>query len=301
MCEIHYYNSTSYYMSLSTLFYVHNKDTYPPFKHGLYLEEYFHAYHKDHPDIKTKRTYIPVLWTNFQIEGWFKHKKNLMQTQLNQWISENPNPHGYYTVVQYDDGPLLTLPENTIVFGACSGTTPLPLIYQDLNNTLIKTPTKTFNEKEILCSFVGSVTHGVRNMVTKCYGRNKNFKLSNNKGWTPVVDKQKQNTFINTTVNSKFALAPRGYGRSSFRYFEIFKLKTIPVYIWDDIEWLPYMDVIDYSTFCISINVSQIEQLEQMLLAIDEDKYNEMIDAYENIKDKFELEYMCEYIMKTDM
>jgi hypothetical protein len=56
-------------------------------------------------------------------------------------------------------------------------------------------------------------------------------------GWTPDVNVNLQLVFINTTLESKFALAPRGYGRGSFRFFECFQLGTIPIYIWNDI-WL---------------------------------------------------------------
>lgn len=296
---------------LSDLFYVKNKDTYPPFKKGLYLEEYFLAANSveklfpTQPEKyfykqakKYKRTYIPVLWTNFQIEGWFKNKKQIMQKQLDEWIAKNPNPNGYFTLVQYDDGPLLSLPENTIIYGACSGTVPMPLIYQDINETLDKIPKKTFSEKKILCSFVGSLTHTLRNQMANKYKNNKNFRICSNKGWTPKVNKTNQDNFINTTVDSKFALAPRGYGRSSFRFFEIFKLGTIPIYIWDDIEWLPYKDEIDYSKVCISINISQIDQLERILLDISKEKYEEMINEYNKIKHKFGLDFMCEYIEK---
>jgi hypothetical protein len=38
--------------------------------------------------------------------------------------------------------------------------------------------------------------------------------------------------------------------------------------------------------------------LEEILLSIDENKYNEMLENYNSIKEKFELEYMCEYIIK---
>lgn len=281
---------------LSSLFYVKNKDTYPPFKNGLYLEEFFHKYQPK----QTKRTYIPALWTNFQIEGWFKSKKEIMQKQLNEWINNNPNKNGYYTIVQYDDGPLLQLPQNTTIYGACSGTEILPLIYQDINNTLDNIPKKTFQEKDILCSFVGSQTHSVRIKISNEFKTNDNFHISNNKGWSPVVNKNNQNNFINTTINSKFALAPRGYGRSSFRFFEIFKLGTIPIYIWDDIEWLPYKDEIDYNKICITINISEINNLENMLLNINKDKYNTMINEYNKIKHKFELDYMCEYIIRKE-
>ena len=53
---------------------------------------------------------------------------------------------------------MLNLPDNTIVYGACSGDKPIPLVYQDVNNTLENIPKKSFNEKPILCSFVGSKT-----------------------------------------------------------------------------------------------------------------------------------------------
>ena len=63
------------------LFYCKNKDTYPPFKNGLYKEEYFcKKYLQDNPT--TKRKYIPCLWTNFQIEGWFQSQKVIMQKSL---------------------------------------------------------------------------------------------------------------------------------------------------------------------------------------------------------------------------
>ena len=105
-----------------------------------------------------------------------------------------------------------------------------------------------------------------------------------------------QDIFINETINSKFALAPRGYGRSSFRFFEIFKLKTVPVYIWDDIEWLPFKEVIDYSKLCISINISQIENLKPLLMRITEDEYSNFLEYYQQVKKYFELPGMTELI-----
>ena len=118
---------------LSSDFYCKNKDTYPPFKNGFYLEEFFH---NKFISLKpyTKRKYIPCLWTNFQIEFDFQHKKQKMNAELQNWLKENPCNDGYFTIVQYDDGCLLDLPENTLVFGACSGDIPIPLIYEDKNN-----------------------------------------------------------------------------------------------------------------------------------------------------------------------
>ncbi len=120
-----------------------NKDTYPPFKNGLYLEEYFYKKVNEENTILNIK-YIPVKWTNFQIEGWFPSKKEEMQELLDNWIRDNPSDNGYFTLVQYDDGPLLKLPENTFVYGACSGNIPIPLIYQDINLTLTNIPKRQF-------------------------------------------------------------------------------------------------------------------------------------------------------------
>jgi hypothetical protein len=95
-------------------------------------------------------------------------------------------------------------------------------------------------------------------------------------------------------------LAPRGFGRSSFRYFEIIKMGTIPIYIWDDIEWLPYKNVIDYSKFSVSINVSEINKLGNILDEIVlSGKYEIMLKELENIRKNkiFEMDYLCEYIV----
>ena len=292
------------YMLNNSLFDCKNKDTYPPFKNGLYLEEYFcRKISEENPQFKRK--YIPVKWTNFQIEGWFESRKNEMQLILDDWIKNNPSEYGYFTIVQYDDGCLLKLPVNTIVYGACSGNIPIPLIYEDKNNTLENISKKQFNNKKIFCSFVGNITSNnvipnVRQELFNILGNNANFKLINSGGWTPDVNKNLQNIFIETTINSKFALAPRGYGRSSFRFFECFQLGTIPIYLWNDEEWLPFKNIIDYNKLCISIHISQIHELENKLLCINEEQYNKMFEYYNNIKYLFELEGMSNQIIEEN-
>lgn len=292
-------------MIKNNLFYCKNKDTYPPFKNGLYLEEYFlKKIITENPDLKRK--YIPALWTNFQIEGWFDTdttKKNEMQTALDKWFEENPSENGYFTVVQYDDGPKLNIPANTIVYGACFGNEPIPLIYEDINNTLENKPKKTFNEKEILCSFVGNITSNhiypnVRKQIFHTFSNNPHFKLINSGGWSPDVNKKLQDIFINITINSKFAFAPRGYGRSSFRFFECFKLGTIPIYVWNDINWLPFQNIINYDKLCIVIHISDLNKLDNILLSINEETYNNMFIYYNEIKYLFELEGMSIQIIK---
>ena len=226
-----------------------------------------------------------------------------MQILLDEWICKNPSETGYFTIVQYDDGPLLRLPENTIIYGACSGHIPIPLIYEDKNNTLDSYQKKMFNEKNILCSFIGNITSNsimpnVRQEIFNKFNNNSNFKIINSGGWTPSVNKSLQDIFINTTIDSKFALAPRGYGRSSFRFFECFKLGTIPIYIWNDINWSPFQNEIDYNKLCVVIHVSELDKLENKLLSITEEQYMNMFNYYNEIKHLFELEGMSNQIIK---
>lgn len=283
------------------LFYCRNKDTYPPFKNGLYLEEHFlKTFIEKAPTFK--RIYIPALWTNFQIEGWFQTYKSEMQKHLDEWVRQNPSDNGYFTIVQYDDGPLLRLPPNTVVYGACSNDIPIPLIYEDMNKTLESIPKKSFHDKQILCSFVGNITANhvqpnVRAIIMQMFQNQPNFQMINSGGWTPTVNQNLQSIFINTTINSKFAFSPRGYGRSSFRFFECFQLGTIPIYVWNDENWLPFQNIIDYDQLCIHMHISEIEHLEPKLLSIDETKYAAMFDYYNTIKHLFTLEGMAAQII----
>jgi len=123
------------------------------------------------------------------------------------------------------------------------------------------------------------------------------FKLINSGGWTSSVNGNLQQKYIDTTINSKFALAPRGYGRSSFRFFECFLLGTIPIYIWNDKNWLPFQNIIDYNKLCIVINISKINELENIIKNIDENGYNNMWNYYNDIKYLFELEGMTKQII----
>ena len=293
-----------YKMINNESFYVKNKDTYPPFKNGLYLEEYFlDKYKRENP--QTKRKYIPSLWTNFQIEPWFHKFKYRMQKSLDKWVRENPSNEGYFTVVQYDDACLLKLPENTIVYGACSGDKAIPLIYEDIEKKLESKEKYSFKQKIVFCPFVGTITSSnilpnVRREMINHLSHKEYYKFVLNNEWTPAVEKYKQDNFIDITLVSKFALAPRGYGRSSFRFFEILQLGTIPVYLWNDVDWLPFKDVVDYEKFSIVLNVKDIGKLDDILKNIDEEKYNRMLEEYNKIKKYFTLEGMYEKIISEN-
>jgi hypothetical protein len=75
------------------------------------------------------------------------------------------------------------------------------------------------------------------------------------------------------------------------------QLDTSPVYIWDDIEWLPYKDILDYSTFSISIQQKDLPQLYSRLQSISEETYHNMQQELLRVRRYFTLEGMAEYIV----
>jgi hypothetical protein len=254
------------------------------------MEEYVYDYCMSHP-IKTDYIYIPVFWTNLQNHPGFADKKELYNKLLKVAYSKFSGSR-FFTVVQHDDGPALELPPHTLVFGACTGTVPLPLIYEDQTERLMREPRM---KKDVLASFVGSMTHPIREkMMTVIQGHN-DIICQGKAGWSSFVSHDLADTFIHVTLRSKFCLAPRGYGRSSFRFFEAIQLDCIPVYLWDDKRWLPYQEQIDYSAFSICIHEKDIYNIYE-ILTISDERYEEMMDALYAVKGMFTLEWMCVYI-----
>ena len=272
---------------------------YPPFKNGRYMEEYFYDYATNPENtnkIETDRIYIPAFWTNIQNHPNFSNMKESLNILLKRAYDLFPESTPYFTVVQADLGVELVLPKNTLVFGACHGDIPLPLIYEDVSNRLLNIP--RLEKRKLRGSFVGTATtHVLRQKMFESIKRNPNFKFEVNGVWTNSVPNAAADTFIKTTLNSKYCLAPRGFGRSSFRFFEAMLLDTVPVYFWDDAEWLPYKDILDYSKFSVSIHETEIDKTAQILKSISHERYLSMVEELKRVRPYFTLEGMSEYIV----
>ena len=286
------------FLSLGKQFRPATSQVYPPFKHGRYMEEYVYDYFT-RVEIKTDYVYIPIFWTNLQNHPAFSQIKARYQLLLNNAIESEERLAGqklaYVTIVQHDDGPGLALPPNTLIFGACTGTVPLPLIYEDTRDTLLNEPRA---EKVYLASFIGSITHPIRSVLCEVIKPYQDIVCNQKNIWSSHVSDQLAAQFSTITVRSKFCLCPRGYGRSSFRFFESMLLDTIPVYLWDDVCWLPYQDILDYSTFSVCIHYNDIHRIHDILSAITEEQYVSMIQKMHEVRYMFTLEWMCGYISR---
>ena len=274
---------------------------YPPFKHGRYMEEYVYEYFMQHAaDIDTPFVYLAAFWTNLQIHPEYDRRRANYQMLLDQVIAAEPPHTQYFTVVQHDDGVTLRLPPGTLIFGGCTGDVPLPLIYEDttrrLQEAAARMPTPPLDAR--MASFVGSNTHPVRREMDRVLRGRPGIECGL-QGWTNQIGESAMDHFIQTTLRSKFCLAPRGYGRSSFRFFEALLLGRVPVYFWDDVEWLPYKEELEYREFAVSIPIKDIERTYEILEAITDVQYEAMQRAGRAVAHRFTLEGMCQYVVRT--
>jgi hypothetical protein len=270
---------------------------YPPFKNGRYMEEYFYDYVMSHKDtLECDRVYIPAFWTNIQIHPGFQSMRDGLNILLKRVYSLMPEGTKYFTIVQADLGVELVLPKDTLVFGACYGDVPLPLIYEDTTNKLVSVPRLNYPKRH-LASFVGTyTTHELRVNMFNTLNKSDGIYFEGRNIWVNKVPDSLADKFIQSTLESKFCLAPRGYGRSSFRFFEAMLLDCVPVYFWDDIEWLPYKNILDYSKFSVSIQERDMGKTHDILRSISEEKYQSMLEEIRKVRHYFTLEGMSEYI-----
>lgn len=269
--------------------------TYPPYHTGEYLEEYFFRRWNEE-NIQTDREYIDVFWTNNFCNSMFAGKQyQNVQEELNSFLDQNGK---YFTVSQFDDGPFEDFPEDTLIFSAGgnregNNIIPVPLICSPISKDLI--PNK---EKTIFCSFVGSRnTHPIRMDMCKYLYNKDGYEISAG-NWSTTVPIDNFKKFLDITCSSKFALAPRGYGRQSFRMYEILQLGTVPVYV-SDVHYLPWSDELDWNDFCVPVNEDEIEEIDDILKSIDEVEYNKLLENGKKVYEEyFTLEGMFRNIVK---
>ena len=269
--------------------------TYPPYHTGEYLEEYFFKRWNEE-NVQTDRQYIDVFWTNNFCNSMFAGQQyQNIQEQLDSVLSSDGK---YFTVSQFDDGPFEKFPEDTLIFSAGGNREgdniiPIPLICSPIPKELI--PQK---EKTIFASFVGSKdTHPIRMDMCNHLSGKKGYEISAG-NWSTTVPMDNFEKFLDITCSSKFGLAPRGYGKSSFRMYEILQLGTVPVYI-SDVHYLPWFGEIDWNDFCVPINGDEIEDIDTILKSISDVEYNDLLENGRRVYEEyFTLEGMFKNIVK---
>jgi len=283
---------------------ISNYPKYPPYvkDDNGYLESFFFNYYINNKKIfdDKDRTLLPIWWTTLAVDN--------VQLPIQKYIDVLPSNIKWFTVSQLDDGIKFKLPPNTLHFaaGGLGGGIPIPLICSPIPKLdCVVDSTGEQREidlsKSIFCSFVGSVTHPIRQKIID-YNKNQTlikntFFLPKNQ-WSQHVSDNHLQDFQVVTQASQFALAPRGYGLSSFRLYEIMQLGAIPVYV-SDKHWLPFTDELDWNEFCVLLGEKDIPNLYEILLNISPEKQERMFQKGKEVYEShFTLESVCKQILK---
>jgi len=258
--------------------FIRTNHTYPPNNHQIY-EEYFYDYYHNN-NITTDREYIPILWTNLYIS---RNYGNSNMDDVQSYLDSLDRNKKYFTVLQYDDGILQNIDDLDIVV-FCSGGGgqknvpeknigyPIPLVCQ---------PRKHINknrDRDILCSFIGSNTHPLRNLMTQ--------KLNSLPGFDIVLSKISYDQFIDKMERSIFSLCPRGYGATSFRICESLQQGSIPIYVYDK-DWSPWIDEFDFNEIGLKVHESQIDEIPNMINSLREEDLNRLRENGEKIYNEY--------------
>lgn len=206
---------------------------YPP-DNEIIFEEWLYDNLADDSSVNFNNyTYLPVFWTGYHCNNQFGQSSKAIE-KIQHFIDSLSNKLKYFTVVQYDDGPLVNFRDKkTIVFTLGGGKSVGSTV--DIALPLLGSPHKfdyTGIKKDVICAFIGRIdTHPVRKKMHDYLDRKPDFFISS---LHHPLDK-----YCLTIARSFFTLAPRGYGKTSFRIWEAMQYESVPVYVTEDEPFLP--------------------------------------------------------------
>ncbi len=244
--------------------------THPPYCNKEMIEQYFFNHFTGYSG---DRVYLPIFWTNYYVMNGYEKGDH---SALHRYLETLDKGKKYFTVIQYDDG-ILWKPEglDILTFSAGGiGDIPIPLLPSHIP---FPYSSGFKGEKTIGVSFIGGITHPIREKIMKIPG------VIYGNGMNPTI-------YLDTIAKSAFTLAPRGYGATSFRLYEALALRSVPVYITDR-YWLPYKGLIDWHKFMIGVSEDEIHLMTDMIKNFTPDW-----EYYDSIKEYFTMEGITKYI-----
>jgi len=219
-------------------------------------------------NIASSLIYVPIFWTTYHSRSNFGHD-DIAIKKVKKFVQSISRP--WFTISQYDDGILIDKSEIKTRFVSLSaggkGDIPIPL-------TRYAWPDEGRGDQKYLASFVGNLkteqqTNIRAAMIEKLSDKPEFFFYDTSKTYGPFKD---------IMLRSRFALCPRGYGRTSFRLYEAMQMGTIPIYI-SDVHWLPFQKYVNWDDICIRIFPNQLSDLYNTLTSISNERIVAMSEA----------------------
>lgn len=166
------------------------------------------------------REFLPVAWTSFYRRAGYGKDEGLKRRLQKELLNMLDPGKKYFTVVTWDDGIMNQVDHLDLqIFAACGPRIDfaIPLLCQPHRYPV------HVNERDILCSFVGSNNHPIRDRLIK--------ELQSEPGFYISSKPHDMRRYCNILARSKYVLCPRGYGITSFRICEAIQYGAIPIYI----------------------------------------------------------------------
>lgn len=226
----------------------HIKVEYP--KHNrLIFEEWFRQQLRI--TSSEARKYLPIFFTSYFVNHKYGEDKRKVM-ELQDYVNGLDRSKKYYTILQFDNGPLVDFKDLDIkVFGSGGGRIDSPIALLTAPHPFQFRP-----EKKHFCSFAGSNTHPIREELYKKYNTKYVFRSS-------LQIKE----YCQLMAQSIFALAPRGFGLTSFRICEALQFGSIPIYVSDN-HIIPYGR--DFNEYGVLVHSSDIDHLDDILKAFSQ-------------------------------
>jgi hypothetical protein len=180
-------------------------------------------------------------------------------------------PRYLYVTLSYFDAGIVVrgrtgnwLPANLFVLST-GGVGHVPLLYSvpTIKSRLLNIPSSYRYD----LVFMGSInSHACRMVAVKYFSQKlgARFFSGNAPNWIQIYEQ------------SKFVLAPRGFGRNSFRLTELLRLAMVPVVVYDDIPWVAYYGAINWSQLGLIVRADELPSVLSVIRNTTAERITEM-------------------------
>ncbi len=205
-----------------------------------------------------EREFIPIHTTAYHVNNGYGQNGECIR-KLQEFFDGLDRSKKYFCVWQYDDGLLIDTKDLDIVtFGMSyrlqeqKPTHIIPLIGQ--------MPPSINAEKKYIASFIGSITHPIREKLVQALKGKEHYYIS--------TESHSADEYHTIMAQSVFTLCPVGYGKTSFRQYESIHQNSIPIVIYEDEVMEPYG--INTDKYGIKVHDSGIELIPTIVESISD-------------------------------
>jgi hypothetical protein len=175
-----------------------------------------------------------------------------------------------------------------------SSTITVPLVSSSHNPHSSCTSTSTTTSRDLLASFIGSISvHPLRQKMYDSFSSYDDVVIKQG-DYRKTADAEE---FERLMRRSKFALCPRGFGSTSFRFTEAMEFGCIPVYISDTFS-LPFVDKVKAEDYCILVREQELTTLYERLKNMGDEQIQELQNNIRTLyASYFSMEGCCKTIL----